>query len=429
MLLVWFFWQCNVRFAERDERSRDLNVVETDDLTAPEVSDDPYRYFGRLREKDPVHWNPLAEAWILTAHGDVVRLTRSRELFSSAVAVNDARDTYPPIDEGDRHLNDSFRDWLGDLLTEQDRPAHLEMRQAVHRWFTPRAIENWRAEVRAAVRDLLEEMRPRGRMEVKAELAAPLPLMFICRMLGVPESDAPGLRDLADKVASGRTSASDRMGGAVVALRQLQDYFSPLVKERSEKPQGDLVSMLADGERRGVYSRRQVLANVVLLMNAGHNTTLNLICNGVLAFIRAPDQWDLLRGDPDGLCASAVEECLRYEPPVTSLWRISTQDLELGGKLIRAGDRVLWVIASANRDPAAFADPDAFDVTRSPNPHVALGGGIHHCLGAALARLEGQEVFKALAETFPRLHLEGDAVEYLPSAHVRSLSALPVCWN
>jgi cytochrome P450 len=161
----------------------------------------------------------------------------------------------------------------------------------------------------------------------------------------------------------------------------------------------------------------------------GTRPQLGLIAKGTLAFIRNPEQWDLFRRDPEGLAPSATEECLRYDPPLKMMpVRIAAQDVELGGKLIRAGDDVAYVIASANRDPRVFADPDTFDITRSPNPHVAFGGGIHHCIGAALARIEGQEAFKALARSFSRLRLQRE-VEYVPNTIHHMLTALHVSWD
>ncbi len=171
-----------------------------------------------------------------------------------------------------------------------------------------------------------------------------------------------------------------------------------------------------------------MVANAVLLLLAGHETTINLICNGTLAFIRHPDQWALLQRDP-ALAVRATEECLRYDPPVKSLQRIAAQDVELGGKVIRSLDRVRWFLTSANRDPEKFAAPETFDITREPNLHVAFGSGIHHCLGATLARVEGQEAFKALAQRFPALHLETEELEYQPSILFRSLKSLPVTFQ
>jgi cytochrome P450 len=188
--------------------------------------------------------------------------------------------------------------------------------------------------------------------------------------------------------------------------------------------------VLVDAERRGVLTRRQLYGQIHLLVDAGHETTINLICNGLLALIRHPQQWDLLRADPDGLSALATEECLRYDPSGSWTRRISNQDQELGGKLIRAGDYLLAITPAANRDPRVFRDPDRLEITRSPNPHVMFGGGIHHCLGAAMARLEGQEVFRALAQRFPRLQLESEEdIEYEKTQPTRQLKSLPVRWS
>ena len=186
--------------------------------------------------------------------------------------------------------------------------------------------------------------------------------------------------------------------------------------------------MIVSGEKRGAYTRDEVLANAVLLLLAGHETTINLICNGTLAFIRHPEQWTLLQRDPS-LAVRATEECLRYDPPVKSLQRLAVQDIELGGKAIRALDRTRWFITAANRDPEKFPAPEKFDITRDPNLHIAFGSGIHHCLGATLARVEGQEAFKALVQRFPAVHLETEELEYQPSIIFRSLKSLPVTWH
>jgi cytochrome P450 len=173
-----------------------------------------------------------------------------------------------------------------------------------------------------------------------------------------------------------------------------------------------------------------LLASINHLLVAGHETTLGLICSGTVAFIRNPEQWDLLQADPDELCVSATEECLRYEPTVKVVpLRVATRDVELRGQMIHAGDMVYWAISSANRDPRVFSDPETFDIRRSPNPHIGFGGGIHHCIGAALARVEGQEAFKALVRNFPRLRLLDDEVEYVPRLIERVVVSLPVAWD
>jgi cytochrome P450 len=211
-------------------------------------------------------------------------------------------------------------------------------------------------------------------------------------------------------------------------VKGLVEYVSPLVEERLVNPKDDLLSVLASGEKRGAYTRQEVLANAVLLLFAGHETTINLICNGTLAFLRHSEQWQVLQENPT-LCVQATEECLRYDPPVKSLQRLAAQAVEIRGKVIRPLDRVRWFIPSANRDPKRFPAPEKFDITRSPNPHVAFGSGIHHCLGAYLARLEGQEAFKALVQRFPSLHLATEELAYQPSITFRSLKTLPVAWN
>jgi len=211
-------------------------------------------------------------------------------------------------------------------------------------------------------------------------------------------------------------------------MRGMLEYLSPLDAERIDNPGDDFVSVVASGEKRGIFTRHQVLVNCSLLLLAGHETTINLLCNGTLAFIGHPEQWALFKQNPDGWAKRATEECLRYDSPVKSIQRIAAQDVELRGKVLRKDDRLRWFISSANRDPEVFADPETFDITRDPNPHVAFGSGVHHCLGATLTRLESQEAFKALAERFPSLHMETEELEYQPSMTFRSLKSLPVAW-
>jgi cytochrome P450 len=252
--------------------------------------------------------------------------------------------------------------------------------------------------------------------------------LVIAQMLGMPYQDRQFLRELSEQLIFIGRGEPDRMRMTGEAIHGLVEYLSPLIEQRLARPGDDLLSVLASGEQRGVYTREAVVANAVLLLLAGHETTINLICNGTLAFLRHPDQWALLQHDP-ALAVRATEECLRYDPPVKSLQRIAVQDVELGGKVIRSLDRVRWFLTSANRDPEKFAAPEKFDITRDPNLHVAFGSGIHHCLGATLARLEGQEAFKALAQRFPSLHLETEELEYQPSILFRSLKSLPVTWQ
>jgi cytochrome P450 len=400
-----------------------------DDMFTPDVIADPYGYYGRLRDEDPVHWNKSYELWVVTGYDELVWLTRHHELFSSAVFKNDPRPPYPAIDESDLGLYDYVRNYQGDQFIQHDRPEHLEMRRVVHGYFTPKSMEAWRPFVQKAVKELLDAAEQKGRMDVMRDLATPLPVMVIAQMMGVPEQDRPYVRELAEKLLYIGRGEYDRMKPLTEGMRGMIDYVSPLVDERIVKPGDDFISVLASGEKAGVFTRHEVLVNTSLLLLAGHETTINLLCNGTLALMQHPDQWALLKEDPAGRAKLATEECLRYDAPVKSIQRIASQDVEMRGKAMRKDERVRWFISSANRDPAKFADPDTFDITRWPNQHVAFGSGTHHCLGATLARVEGQEVFKALAERFPGLEVENVRLEYQPSITFRSLKSLPVTWQ
>ena len=396
------------------------------DMFTRDVIADPYTYYGRLREEDPVHWNESYALWVVTRYDDVVWLTRHHEMFSSAVFKNDPRPAYPPIDELDLDLYEYVKNYQADQFIQHDRPEHLEMRRVMHSYFTPKQMEAWRPFVRDAVKELLDAAEAKGEMDVMRDLATPLPVMVIAQMMGVPPSERHYVRQLAEKLLYIGRGEYDRMRPLTEGMRGMIDYVSPLVDERMANPGDDFISVLASGEKKGVFTRHEVLVNTSLLLLAGHETTINLICNGTLSLIRHPDQWALLKQDPAGLAKPATEECLRYDSPVKSIQRIASEDVEIRGKIMRKADRIRWFISSANRDPDAFANPTSFDITRSPNQHVAFGSGTHHCLGATLARVEGQEVFKALAERFPNLHTTSEELEYQPSITFRSLKSLPV---
>jgi cytochrome P450 len=405
-----------------------LNTIQ-DDMFSPDTIADPYAYYGRLRDEDPVHWNEPYELWVITRHDDLVWLTRHHELFSSAVFKNDRRPPYPAIDESDLGLYEYVRNYQGDQFIQHDRPEHLEMRRVMHGYFTPKAMEAWRPFVQTAVKELLDAAEEKGEMDVMRDLATPLPVLVIAQMMGVPPEERQHVRRLAEKLLYIGRGEYDRMKPLTEGMRGMIDYVSPLVDKRIVDPGDDFISVLAKGEKQGIFTRHEVLVNTSLLLLAGHETTINLLCNGTLSFIRHPEQWDLFKQDPAGQAKWATEECLRYDSPVVSIQRIASQDVELRGKHLRKGDRLRWFISSANRDPEAFANPTTFDITRNPNPHVAFGSGVHHCLGATLARVEGQEVFKALAQRFPNLQVQSGGLEYQPSITFRSLKSLPVTWH
>jgi cytochrome P450 len=400
-----------------------------DDMFTSDVIADPYTYYGRLRDEDPVHWNDTYALWVVTRHDDVTWMTRHNELFSSAVFKNDPRPAYPAIDESDLGLYEYVKNYQADQFIQHDRPEHLDMRKIVHGYFTPKAMESWRPFVVKAVNELLDAAEEKGSMDVMRDLATPLPVLVIAQMMGVPAEDRPYVRQLAEKLLYIGRGEHDRMPILTEGMKGMVEYVSPLVDERMVKPGDDFISVLASGEKKGAFTRHQVLVNTSLLLLAGHETTINLICNGTLSFIQHPDQWALYKKDPAGRAKWETEECLRYDAPVKSIQRLASQDLEMRDKVMRKDDRIRWFISSANRDPNVFADPEKFDISRQPNPHVAFGNGVHHCLGATLARVEGQEVFKALAERFPDLEAATAELEYQPSITFRSLKSLPVTWQ
>lgn len=408
--------------ATDDERKID------DDMFAPDVIADPYSYYNRLREIDPVHWNELHKVWVITRHDDVVWLNRNPQLFSSAVPQKDPLPPYPPIDEVDREEYEFVKWHQSGRIITTDRPQHRDMRGVLMKYFSPASMEAWRPMIRTAIESLLDGVLRRGQMDVMNDFAIPLPLLVISEMMGIPERERPYVRKIAENLLIGPRVSPGRMREIADSMRAMDAYVEPLLESRREDPDDDLISLLGKGEKQGVYSREQALQNAAFLIVAGHETTINLICNGILSFIRNPDQWERLRADPDGLAASATEECLRYDPPVKSIERITEDELEMRGKRIGKRERVRWFIASANRDPERFANPNVFDIGRHPNQHVGFGHGIHMCLGATLARVEGQEVFKSFAEHFPFFRLETDPLSYAPAAHLRSLKELEVSW-
>ena len=397
----------------------------------------PYDFFARLRDTEPVHYNEEFEVWMVSSWEHLVWVTRHPEAFSSSVFARDTRAPNPPIDEDDMEIYNFIKKWQVSRFIQYDQkrynpgvsgPDHVDMRRVMHGYFTPKSMEMWRPLVQSAIDELLDAVEEKGQMDVMSDLATPLPLLVIARMLGIPDSDRPILRSLAKDLRFLNRVGPDRMGPLSQAVQNLQEYLGPLVADRVKSPKDDLISVVAEGERQGIFDRDMTVNNVMLLLSAGHETTINLICNGTLAFTQHPDQWAILKSDPEGKTVRATEEALRYDSPVKSIQRIAMDDIEIGGQTIHKDDRVRWFISGANRDPKVFDRADDFDVERYPNQHVAFGSGIHHCLGATLARLEGQEIFRNLANRFDTMELEIPVkdVEYDHVLTFRAVESLPV---
>jgi cytochrome P450 len=301
----------------------------------------------------------------------------------------------------------------------------------VSKAFTPRTVERLRPRIEQIVEGLLDAAEDRGSMDLIEEFAYPIPVAVICEMLGVPVEDHERFRGWSLDMARGLDliwlGPDSEVGRRSVAARHgLADYFRGLIARRRAAPRADVLSDLIAAEEAGdTLSEAELLATCILILIAGHETTVNLIGNGTLALLRHPDELARLRRDP-GLIGTAVEELLRFDGPVQRTARIASEDVTFGGRTIARGEMVMPFIGAADRDPAQFREPDRLDLGRADNRHIAFGWGIHFCLGAPLARLEGQIAINALLRRLPRLALATDAPEFRQSLTLRGLAALPV---
>jgi cytochrome P450 len=399
-----------------------------DDLLAPDVIADPYAYYGRIRDRDPVYFNQRWGGWLITRYDDVLQAFRDHQHFSSdRMATLSAE--LPPADR-DRFA--TLIRYLAKWFVFADPPYHTRARMLVNKAFSPTSAERLRARTRAIIDELLGAERPRGRMDFVADFAQHLPVMIIAESMGVPVEHRMMIKEWSEEISGLffiKANEADRRARSQRGLERLIEYLTPLVRSRRQDPKDDLISALVLAEERGdLLSEEEVLATCTLLLFAGHESTTFTLVNGLLALLRHPDQWQALVADP-GLGKTAAEEVLRYDGTVKATFRSIREPIEMGGKRLEAGQRALLVLASANRDPARFSDPDRFDVRRWPNPHLAFGQGIHVCLGAPLARIELQETFQALAATLPDLALDTDRVEYQTTIVNRAATALPIRWR
>lgn len=406
-----------------------MDTVIEDNLFAPEIIADPYSYFGNLREEDPIHWNEKFGQWIITRHDDVSWGFKNPKIFSSELLHRDTGLLYPPIASEDQEHNEYIRSFTSNQFLRQDPPKHTGMRRSMDSHFYPQSMNTWRTTVRQIIDELLDAAVPKGHMDFLAEFGVSLPLQVICRMMGVPQEDMDFIKDSTNRQLMAAREGANRMAMAAQGNREMAEYLMPLMDERAIEPKNDLLTMMVTAAKEGIFDREELAANAVMMMTAGHETTANFLTNSVLAFIRHPDQWHLFTADPDGMANKAVEECLRYDPVLKGHQRITAEDVEVRGKQIKTGDRVRFIISSANRDPRMFDNPDKLDITRWPNRHLGFGVGVHHCIGANLARMEGQETYKALAERFESIHLQDENLSYQATVGFRALTALPITWT
>ncbi len=321
---------------------------------------------------------------------------------------------------------------LGRWLVFRDPPDHDRLRALLQKAFTPRTLEAGRGAIQATVDALLDRVVARGRMDFVRDVAFPLPATVIATLLGVPTADLEAIKQWSDRLAAylgGSVDERDNFAEARAGVSHLADYFRSLLRKRGATERDDLMSAMLRAEHDGDrLTRDEVVANCILLLFAGHETTTNLLGNGLFHLLRHPAQLARLRADPR-LVVGAVEECLRYDGPVPATIKIATEDVEWHGRTIRRGDMVIPFMASANRDPRQFADPDVFDVGRVVDRHVAFAWGLHFCLGAWLARLEARLVFETVLARLPDLTLADPAPRWKPMVFLRGLEALPLEWR
>jgi cytochrome P450 len=388
--------------------------------------DDPYPYFHQLRERDPVRFVPWGPFWALSRHEDVEaafsdpRLSSARPRASFQQKVPEAE--FPSLQ--------ALGDYLFEFMMWMDPPAHTRQRSLVQKAFTPRALEGIRPHARQFVRQQLAKAEGGQVFDWTGKIARPLPAKLILDLLGVPEEGHAPVQSCADAISEFLGTFGEMMPGHITQLyRRVEacaEYLLPVVRERRASPRDDLLSALVAARDGGdSLTDREVIVITAILLVAGYETTTNLLSNGMAALLRHEDQLALLRREPSRLPA-AIEEMLRYDPPVQMIARFANVELELGGKTIDKDSWVLLLLAAANRDPARFPDPDRFDITRPSARHFSFGVARHFCAGAMLARLEAQETFAEALERFSRWELVPERTQRRPNPGLRGFDELGV---
>lgn len=396
------------------------------DSRRPELQDNPYPYYGRLRNEDPVHWSEPHQAWVLTRYADVSAVLRDPR-FSAAARLRDALDSLPPAAQAELAV---VAGAVSKTLAYLDLPEHTRLRRLVNIAFQPRVVETLRPQIQKVADALIDRVQDSGHMDVVSDYAHPLRLLVSAEMLGLPAGDIEELMQWVDEFT---TSASVHGLGdpgprrcAERAMGRLTGYFRTVLEERRQRPGGDLISALLtaqyDGDR---LDDDELVAACLMLFIGGNQSTRAIVSIGILALLRHPDQLNALYEDRSRI-GSAVEELLRYDALNQGLIRIAIQEVVLGGKTIHRGERVLLLLTAANRDPAQFTAPDRLDVERNPNRHIAFGSGVHFCTGAPLGRAVIQIALSTVVSRLPELRLAAETVEWRDGLRAHGLMSLPV---
>jgi len=393
-------------------------------LLDPEVLANPYPLYHRLRTEDPVHWDPYLHAWVVSRYADVVRVLQR---FSAARTPTPEQLTALGLSE----LNPIARVLVRQMLF-MDPPSHNRLRALAAAAFTPARAEALRAHIQEIMDALIEAVLPKGRMDLIADLADLLPATVTAEMMGVPVADRDQLKTWSKDFSEMLGNFQHNPGRGALMLKTINEmtaYFRARLHEQAREPrQGVLQALMSaeiDGDR---LSEEEVIANAIITMTGGQETTTNLIGNGLLSLLRNPGELARLRID-FSLLPSTIEELLRYESPIQYTTRLAPADIELGGKLIRKRQAVVALMGAANRDPEHFPEPDRLDIGRQDNRHLAFGWAAHYCFGAPLARVEGQIAFATILRRLPNLTLEYAPLAWRRNMAFRGLEALPVAWD
>jgi hypothetical protein len=393
-------------------------------LLEPEVLANPYPLYHKLRSEDPVHWDRFLHTWVVTRYPDVLNVLHT---FSA--------DRTPTPEQltamGLSALNPIAKVMVKQMLF-MDAPAHTRLRGLASAAFTPRRVEVLREHIQEITDDLLDRVQTRGRMDIIADFAAPMPAIVTAEMLGVPTEAHANLKkwsaDFAEMLGNFQHNP-DRIPRVLESTNNLTTYFQTAIGKARQHPREGLIHSFMtaeiDGDR---LTDEEIVANCIVTMVGGQETTTNLIGNGLLTLMRNPKQRAQLRGDAS-LIPSAVEELLRYESPSQHTGRIAREDVPIGDKQIRKGQAVMAIMAAANRDPERFPDPDRLILDRSDNKHLAFGWSSHFCFGAPLARMEGQIAFETILRRLPNLEVAPGPLTWRNNSGLRGLTALPVTFS
>jgi cytochrome P450 len=400
---------------ESDERLSLLRLLN------PSVLANPHAIYRQLRQSDPVHWDPYMHAWVVTSYAEAM-----------TVLMNYSADRTPPPAYLDR-LGLSFMTPFSEVMLQQmmfmDGAMHARLRGICSAAFTPQRVQGLRSAIETVANELIDNVIAHGHMDMIHDFANPLPAIVTARLLGVPADDHRQLHawvlDLAE-VLGNFQHHPNRVAQIVESLEDLKSYVAARVDEQRRHPTGGLIHALMTAEFDGQrLSSEEVIANTIITLIGGHETTTNLIASGFLTLLRNPASLEQLRSQPQ-IAASAVEELLRFESPVQHTARIAPADMQLGGKIIKKGSRVVAVLAAANRDPIRFPDPDRLDLLRSDNRHLAFGWAAHFCFGAPLARMEGQIAFNTLLRRLSSPVLLERKLTWRSNAGLRGLTRLNI---